>query len=64
MPQPDLLDLHGSSALQALTVGGTLARAADRFADRPALIYDGREATYAELFAQVVERARSLVGLG
>lgn len=64
MPQPDLLDLHGSSALQALTVGGTLARAADRFADHPALVYDGREATYAELFAQVVERARSLVGLG
>lgn len=64
MPQPDLLDLHGSSALQALTVGGTLARAADRFADRPALVYDGREATYAELFTQVVERARSLVGLG
>ncbi|EJU12428.1 AMP-dependent synthetase and ligase [Sphingomonas sp. LH128] len=64
MPQPDLLDLHGSSALQALTVGGTLARSADRFADRPALVYDGREATYAELFAQVVERARSLVGLG
>lgn len=64
MPQPDLIDLHGSSALQALTVGGTLARAADRFADRPALVYDGREATYAELFTQVVERARSLVGLG
>lgn len=64
MPQPDLLDLHGSSALQALTVSGTLACAADRFADRPALVYDGREATYAELFAQVVERARSLVGLG
>jgi len=64
LPQPDLLDLHGSSALQALTVSGTLACAADRFADRPALVYDGREATYAELFAQVVERARSLVGLG
>ncbi len=64
MPDTALLPAALPSALHALTVGGTLARAADRFADRPALVYDGQEATYAQLFAQVVERARSLIGLG
>lgn len=38
--------------------------AADRFADRPALIYEGSEATYTQLLEQVVERARGLIGLG
>lgn len=64
MPNTAFLPAADLSTLDALTVGGTLARAADRFADRPALVYDGQEATYAQLFAQVVERARSLLGLG
>ncbi|KQM21053.1 hypothetical protein ASE49_15295 [Novosphingobium sp. Leaf2] len=47
-----------------MTVGGALVRAAERFADRPALVYDGREATYAQLLDEVVQRARGLIGLG
>ncbi|KMS53583.1 AMP-dependent synthetase [Novosphingobium barchaimii LL02] len=59
-----LLEPDGNAAPHPMTVGGTLQAAAKRFADRPALVYDGQEATYAELFEQVIERARGLIGLG
>ncbi|WP_232495248.1 AMP-binding protein [Novosphingobium kaempferiae] len=52
------------SAPDPQTVGGTLARAAREYAGREALIYDGRRATYAQLFEEVIERARGLIGLG
>jgi fatty-acyl-CoA synthase len=52
------------SDLSAETVAGTLARAADRFADSEALVYDGRRATYAQLLDEAAGRARELIGLG
>lgn len=48
----------------ALTVGGTLERAANLFGKREALVYDDRRATYAELLAEARTWARGLVGLG
>lgn len=47
-----------------LTVGGALARAADIFGDRDALVYDGRRATYAELLAEARTLAKGLLGIG
>ncbi|MEE4452783.1 AMP-binding protein [Novosphingobium resinovorum] len=52
------------AALDPQTVGGTLAAAARIHAGSEALIYDGRRATYAQLFEEVIERARGLIGLG
>jgi acyl-CoA synthetase (AMP-forming)/AMP-acid ligase II len=49
--------------LDARTVGGTLIEAARRFGEREALLLDGRRATYRDLLDQVVERARSLLGM-
>ncbi|RYD64501.1 MAG: long-chain fatty acid--CoA ligase, partial [Sphingomonadales bacterium] len=50
---------------QALpTVGGTLRRAAELFGQDDALVYDGRRATYAELLAEVEQRAAGLIGFG
>ncbi|NJC33967.1 acyl-CoA synthetase (AMP-forming)/AMP-acid ligase II [Sphingomonas jejuensis] len=46
------------------SVGGVLRSAADRFADRRALRFGDRSATYSQLFDEVVERARGLIGLG
>lgn len=64
MPDTVPLDLPGVTLPDLMTVGGTLANAADRFADRPALVYDGQEANWRELLTQVVERARGLIGMG
>lgn len=50
--------------LDPFTVGGVLARTAERFPENMALIYDGRRATYSQLFDEAVDRARSLIGLG
>ena len=50
--------------LDERTVGGTLVRAARVHGDREALVYDGRRATYRALLSEVVERARSLLGMG
>lgn len=52
------------SPLDPLTVGGVLRAAAERFAERPALHYGDRKASYAELWSQAVARARGLIGLG
>ncbi|HEX7783037.1 MAG TPA: AMP-binding protein [Sphingobium sp.] len=54
----------GSLPVDALTVGGTLIHAAERFADCDALVYDGRKATYAQLLDHAIDRARGLIGLG
>lgn len=69
MPDNHVISLAGDVVLSVplldpFTVGGTLADCAMRFAGRDALVYDGRRATYAELFDEVVERGRSLLGLG
>lgn len=61
LDSPDVLP---PDTFDPFTVGGTLAQAVARFGDRPALVYDGREATYSELAAEVVARARSLIGMG
>lgn len=59
-------DLSGAALakIDPRTVGGTLAHAASAFAQCEALVYDGRRATYAQLFDEVIERARGLVGMG
>lgn len=57
-------DAETLSAPDPQTVGGTLMRAARDHAGREALIYDGRRATYAQLFEEVVERAKGLIGMG
>ncbi|MFS0737339.1 AMP-binding protein [Sphingomonas sp. 1P06PA] len=46
------------------TVGGTLQRAADRFAAVEALVYDDRRATHAALLDEAIDRARCLIGIG
>ena len=56
---------HGAAtSLDPATVGGVLADAASRFATDEALVFDGRRATYAELFEAAIEQARGLIGLG
>ena len=50
--------------LDTATVGGTLLKAVRAHGHRVALILDGRRATYRELFDDVIEQARALLGLG
>lgn len=64
MPDTSRPKIPAASLLHPLTVGGSLVHAAERHADRPALVYDGRKATYAELLSHVLERARTLIALG
>lgn len=50
--------------LDPATVGGVLATAALRHGGREALVFDGRRATYAQLFEEVATLGQSLLGLG
>ena len=50
--------------MDVLTIGDLLARTAERSPDAEALVFPDRRLTYAQLDAQAVRRARSLVALG
>ena len=56
--------MTGPNWIEVLTLGDLLARTVERSPDAEALVFADRRLTYAQLDAQAVRRARSLVALG
>ncbi len=56
--------MAGAHRIDVTTVADLYLRAADRFADRPAVIFPERRLTYAELIDAAWQHARSLRALG
>ena len=60
--------MHGASSVPLLgeTIGANLSRTVERFAEREALVvrWQGRRATYRELWNLTTEAARGLMALG